>query len=182
MAYLRFETFEHRDRIRRHALAKLGEVDNIREGWKASDYYKRLSYWADIADEARPPKELSWRTLYPWVFDGKRDRRAATAMVVCMVPIVFIGLMVFGAQIQVPTWFGSVVPVVLEVALLVSVALVLGGNDYISVAFKMINKDSDQWEIFVRDTTPEARARSANILPHDHGVRGELRGGSSDPP
>ena len=162
LAYLRFETFEHRDRIRKRAVAKLGDVGDIREGWRDSDYYKRLSYWADIADGVTAPKELGWRAVYPWVFEGNRDRTTARVMVWCMVPIVFTGLMVFGAQIQIPTWFGRVVPVVLQVALVVSVTLVLGGNDYISKAFEMIDKDSEQWKIFVRDTTPQATAAGSN--------------------
>ena len=49
LAYLRFETFEHRERIRKYALEKWGAEDEIPDKLKESTYYKRLSYWTGIS-------------------------------------------------------------------------------------------------------------------------------------
>lgn len=42
LAYLRFETFQHRKRIEAYALGKLGQ-DAIPDDLEETDYYKRLS-------------------------------------------------------------------------------------------------------------------------------------------
>ena len=75
LAYLRFETFEHRKRIKNHALNKLGSVDDVPDDLKESDYYKRLSYWAGISQDSKAvSEELRWGRWYPLVFDTQHDR------------------------------------------------------------------------------------------------------------
>ena len=162
LAYLRFETFEHRKRIENHALNKLGAVDDVPDGLKESDYYKRLSYWAGMSHDSKAVTEqLGWRWWYPLVFDTQNDRKASIVMIWIALLVVLAGtvdatgLFLILSQAQ---WIGWLLAALLLMTI-GSVTLVLGGNSYISTAFSLIDKDAQQWKIFMRDQTSDAKTK-----------------------
>lgn len=168
LAYLRFETFEHRERIKQHALEQWGASNDVPDDLKKSDYYKRLSYWAGISQDSQAVKEkLGWRGWYQFVFDAQHDRQAATIMVWTALPVVLAGTADVSGLIRIPSqteWIGWLLAT-LELMTAVSVALVLSGNRYISTACTLIDKDAEQWKIVMRDQTPKVKTRT-RPLPH----------------
>ena len=165
LAYLRFETFKHRERIKKHAVEKLGAVDAVPDDLKLSNYYKRLSYWAGISrDRKAVIEKLGWGWWYPVVFDPQRDRRASTIMIWIAWPVVLGGTIDASGLLQIPgqaEWMGWLLAA-LVLMTVVSVTLVLGGNHYISKACNLIDQDAEQWRIVMRDKTADARTRQTD--------------------
>ena len=162
LAYLRFETFEHRERIKKHALEQWGASDDVPDNLKESTYYKRLSYWAGISQDRKAVREkLGWSGWYQFVFDTQRDRQASKIMVWSALPVVLAGTADVSGLMRIPSqteWIGWLLAT-LEIMTVGSVALVLGGNRYISTACTLIDKDAEQWKIVMRDQTPDVRTR-----------------------
>ena len=168
LAYPRFETFEHRERIKSHALEKWGAVDGVPDDLKQSTYYKRLSYWAGISQDRNAVIEkLGWYRWYSFVFDTQLDRTASKIMVWIALPVVLAGTMDVSGLMRIPSqaeWIGWLLAA-LEIMTLGSVALVLGGNGYISTACNLIDKDAEQWKIVMRDQTRDVRTRPRRPSP-----------------
>ena len=178
LAYLRFETFDHRTRIREHAAEKLGTVRDVPDKLKQSDYYKRLSFWAGISQNSEAVSaQLGWAKWYPHVFDSQRDRWKSKVMVWSALPVVLVGTADVSGQIQIPAqaeWIGWLL-LTLEFMTVGSVVLVLAGNDYISRARTLIDKDAEQWTIFMRDRTSAARPRQTRRSVPPSSIGGRLR-------
>lgn len=159
LAYLRFETFEHRARIQKHASERLGDVTDVPAELKESDYYKRLSFWAGINRNRKAISgQLGWGGWYPLVFDAQRDRKASQFMICTALPVLLAGTAEASGQITIlalAEWTGWIL-LALEIMTIGSVVLVLAGNAYISKACILIDKDAKQWKIFMRDRTPAA--------------------------
>lgn len=162
LAYLRFETFEHRTRIQKHASEKLGDVTDVPAELKESDYYKRLSFRAGISHNRKAISgQLGWGWWYPLVFDAQRDRKASQIMICSALPVLLAGTAEASGQITIPAlaeWTGWIL-LALEIMTIGSVVFVLAGNAYISKACTLIDKDAKQWKIFMRDRTPAAKTR-----------------------
>ena len=165
LAYLRFETFTHRERIKKHALGQLGAVGDVPQNLKETNYFKRLSYWAGMSDDRKVAMDkLGWGRWYPLVFDTKRDRQASKLMICSALPVVLLGTVDATGLLRIPSqteWIGWILAV-LEVMTVASVMLVLGGNGYISKACDLIDDDAKQWKIVMRDKTPDVRTKPTN--------------------
>ena len=161
LAYLRFEKFEHRERIKKYASGKLGSVEDVPKDLMESNSYKRLSHWAGInQDRKAVGKQLGWGQWYPFVFDRQRDRQVSKIMIWIALPVVLAGTVDASGLIRIPgqtEWVGWLLAL-LELMTVASVAIVMGGNGYISAACNLIDKDLKQWKIIMRDQIPEARA------------------------
>ena len=164
LAYLRFEIFEHRERIRKHALGKLGSVEEIPDSLKELEFYKRLSYWAGISEDGEEAaKLLGWRgNWYPWLFDSKRDRVVPELMVWLALPVVIAGIIAVSGLVQLEIhaiWFKWVVALGLVLMTVGSVVLVLSGNGYITRACRSIDKDAEQWGIVMKNEAKRVRTK-----------------------
>lgn len=78
LAYVRFETFEHRKRINRHASNSIG----VRPGrqLKNKDFYKRLEVWAGKEEPDDQTKQSIveqlgwWGQTCQFLFNGRTDQ------------------------------------------------------------------------------------------------------------
>ena len=162
LAYVRFETFDHRERIKQYALEKLGR-DKAPSALKEEKYYKRLSAWAGESndEDARKSiaKQLGWSgQLRQLLFDRNHDRQIAETMVVIAVATVIAGTTHASGVFEIPNedaWSGWLW-VLLECMTAICVGLVLTGNRYISKAISLIDGDTEK-----RDTFMSGRASSA---------------------
>lgn len=163
LAYLRFETFEHRRRIEKRASEKLGAVDVVPDELKETDYFKRLSSWAGKSqDKKLVLRQLGWLSRwYPWLFDKQRDRQVAKCMIYIVMPVVVFGTGHISELFKIPaqdTWIFWLW-LVLVMMTVGSVIVVLAGNHYVAKAFELIDDDADQWKIFMRNQTPGVEAK-----------------------
>ena len=98
-------------------------------------------------------------------------------MVWSALPVVLVGTADVSGQIQIPAqaeWIGWLL-LTLEFMTVGSVVLVLAGNDYISRARTLIDKDAEQWTIFMRDRTSAARPRQTRRSVPPSSIGGRLR-------
>ncbi len=166
LAYLRLETLEHRAQLRKYAREKMGKLDNVSNGLKKSDYYKRLSFWAGIVENDAKNKKviadhLGWRKLSDYVFGvGQRDRKISNILAWSALVVVVGGTIAVTLQVQITGWITWIFLGLLELMILASFLLVWAGNDYISKSRILIDKDAEQWEIFMRDRTPDTKTIS----------------------
>lgn len=167
LAYVRFETFEHRKRIRRHASASIG----VRPGrqLKNKDFYKRLEVWAGKEEPDEQTKQSIGEQLGWWgqtcqfLFNGRSDQKIANLMVWVSTIVVVFGTTHVSGLWTIPgedKWIGTLW-FVLELMTLVSVGLVLAGNSYISKVFHLIDEDTKHRNTFLDGMTSAAKTTSA---------------------
>ena len=166
LAYVRFETFEHRKRIRRHASASMGL--RPRGQLKNKDFYKRLEVWAGKEEPDEQTKQSIGEQLGWWgqtcqfLFDGRSDQKIANLMVWVSTIVVGLGTTHVSGQWTIPgedKWIGTLW-FVLELMTLVSVGLVLAGNSYISRVFRLIDEDTKHRNTFLDGMTSAAKTTS----------------------
>ena len=155
LAYVRFETFEHRRIIRDYAREKLGSADDVPSGWMDSAHFKRLAFWAGKRGDTKLAlKDLGWWTsLCPYLFDAHRDKLVARIMIYAVLPVVVLGTGQISGQFTIPAqevWI-SWLWLVLVIMTVGSVAIVLAGSHYVSKACEQIDQDADEWNIFMKN-------------------------------
>lgn len=161
LAYLRFETFNHRERIKEYVLGKLGTSVNELEGYKDKDYGKRLSYWSALSgDDGAVSARLGhtrW-LFYRLVFDLQYDRKAAIGIIWFTLAVFVSGNIVVNGYVQIPItggFFGIILWLLLASTAL-SVTLVYYGNSYINKAREQTDDDVKELELSMRDRTKGA--------------------------
>ena len=169
IAYLRLDRFLHRGKIRERAESGLAGLfpngTHPTKEHKDSQHYQRLIY---LAERPRDEDDVqSGKTnrakhvnverlpglsglLYSAAFRNERDRKAAGVMAwAALATVVFgtldaAGLTYASGYVSQCPWIALSVAVFLPSMLVLSVALVLAGDGYISKAFEVI--DDDVWE------------------------------------
>lgn len=166
IAYLRLDRFLHRGKIRERAESGLAGLfpngTHPTKEHKDSQHYQRLMHLAERPrdeDDVQSGKRHRAKHVhverlpglsgfvYSVVFKNERDRKAAVIMTwVALATVVFgtldaAGLTHASTYVSQCPWIAPPIAVLLPSMLVVSVALVLAGDGYISKAFEVIDDD-----------------------------------------
>ena len=161
LAYLRLERIQYRQRIQDYARKALNQLrrGGLKPRHEEAEYVRQILLFADsISDAQAGDFPAVWGKVYRWVFCSTLDRMVSGLAVVISMFIIMIGSghAVGRFEFLVPFFDDKHIGITLYLLMFffgISVFLVLYGAHIDHESRKLIDKNSEQTEIFVSEDT-----------------------------